>query len=176
MAKWSQPISGLSLADLHAYLQRPLAQDEKIPIPQRRFDRLSKHPFLAESSELALSCEQVATLFRVSTDEWAEEAETAFTCAIYPVPPASGTKNLFHATWDNNISRILRFILSNGKPIRNSNDDTGTALKWPDYGFLIKDHCVLRGEEQGSDGAGDPERDLVDKRIWSYDPLPYIIG
>jgi hypothetical protein len=176
VAKWSRPISGLSLTDLRAYLQRPLAEDEKIPIPQRRFDRLSKHPFLAESPELALSHEQVATLFRISTDEWAEDAEALFACAIDSVPPASGTKDLFHATWDNNILRILRFILSNAKPIRNSNDNTRTALKWPDYGLLINNHGVLRGEERSSDGAGDPERDLVNKCIWSYDPLPYILG
>jgi hypothetical protein len=161
------------LQNLHIYLQRPLAEDEKIPIPQDEFDWLSRN---MEHPEFELSAEQLAALFRVSTDERTRRLEWIFSSAIESIPPAYGTEELFHSTWDRNISNILEFILSRAEIIRNSNRNTSTALKRPDYGLLIKNHCILRGEEKGSNTAGNPAEELVDKLIWTYDPLPYILG
>jgi hypothetical protein len=164
------------LQNLHIYLQRPLAEDEKIPISQDKFDWLSTNPSLAVAPDLALIAEQLGSLYRVSIDERAHDVERIFSNAIYSRPPAYGTEELFHSTWDSNISRILKLILSSAEPLRNSNCNTSAAHKRPDYGLLIKNHCVLRGEEKGSDPSGDPARELVDKLIWTYDPLPYILG
>ena len=60
--------------------------------------------------------------------------------------------------------------------IRDCNCNTSPALKRPDYSFLSKNKRVFRGEERGSEPAGDPERELVDKLRWIYDPLPYFLG
>jgi hypothetical protein len=176
MDKWLQPIPVLNLQDLHIYLQQPLAEDEKIPIPQDEFDRLSTNPSVAVSPELALIAEQLETLYRVSTDERAHDIQRLFSYAIEQVPLSNGTEEAFHAMWDENISNILKLILSYAQSIRNSNRNTSTALKRPDYGLLIKNHCILRGEEKGSNTAGNPAEELVDKLIWTYDPLPYILG
>jgi hypothetical protein len=176
VAKWLQPISTLSLSNLHIYLQQPLAEDEKIPIPQDIFDWMSRNPSFFESPELELSAEQLATLFRVSRDERAWSAQVPFVFAIESEAPASGREDVFHSTWDNNISRIFRLILSDAESIRNSNRNCSTALKRPDYGLLLKGHCVLRGKEKGSDPVGDPKQELVEKLIWQYSPLSYILG
>jgi hypothetical protein len=173
--KWSQPSPVLRLQDLHTYLRQPLAEDEKIPISQRKFDRLS-NPSLVGYPALALNAEELAELFRVSTDERAYSAETPFLGAINTECPENGTEGVFHSTWDDNISKILTFILSYAERIRNSNRNTSMALKRPDYGLLVKGHCVFRGEEKGSDSSGDPAQELVNKLEWSYDPLPYILG
>jgi hypothetical protein len=171
--RWSRsiPEQALSLQSLRIHLQQPLAEDEKIPISQHQFDRLS---YSVRGG--TLSAEEVKTLFRVSEDECAVELSVLFEGAIYSVPPASGTEDIFHSTWEDNIGKILRLILPAGEPIRNGNRDSTTELKWPDYGLLFKSHCILRGEENGSETAGNPERELVDKLRWTYQPLPFILG
>jgi hypothetical protein len=173
--EWSQPSATLRLQDLSTHLRQPLERHEKIPIPQQKFDRM-----IVSSSnvppECLLSAEELATLFRVSADECADQVETLFLCAVNTECPASGTEDLFHSTWDENISKILSLILSYSKPIRNSNRNTSTALKRPDYGLLIKNSCIFRGEEKGSETSGNPAKELTDKLEWTYDPLPYILG
>jgi hypothetical protein len=178
MQKWKRPIpeQALSLQNLSVHLQQPLAEDEKIPISQDQFDILSKMPFSVESPEFALSAEEAKTLFRVSEDERTWGVERLFISAIEWPPPAYGTEDNFHSTWQDNIGKILKLILPAGQSIRNSNRNSSTALQWPDFGFLVKGHCVFRGEETGPASDGDPERELVDKPIWTYDPLPYILG
>ncbi len=65
----------------------------------------------------------------------------------------------------------------NPKIIHNRNENTSTALKWPDYGFLLYRHCILRGEEKGNGTSGDPKKELLDKLVcWTYKPLKYILG
>jgi hypothetical protein len=173
--RWSRPVTATSLEILRTHLQQPLTEEEKIPIPQRQFDKLCV-PYSSASPENALSPKQASTLFRVSTDEDALSASNRLLSAIDFPSPRNGTEDRFHTMWDKNISEVLHLILSEAMPIRNSNKNTSTALKLPDYGFLFKNHCVLRGEEKGTDTAGDPKRELVDKLKWIYHPLPYILG
>ena len=166
----------LDLPAVHTHLQRPLVEDEKIPISKEIFDWLSRPPPSVEFPELDTTAEDLATLFRVSTDEHAVDVERRFTSAVESRPPTDGTEDLFHSTWDDNITRILKLILGNVKPIRNSNRNTSTALKRPDYGLLVNNSCIFRGEENGSDSGDDPAQELVEKLIWTYSPLPYILG
>ncbi len=55
------------------HLQRPLSEEEKIPIRQKQFDVLCAHLLFQYSSDI-LSAEQVSTLFRVSEDQCTEGA------------------------------------------------------------------------------------------------------
>jgi hypothetical protein len=164
------------LQNLSSHLQQPLAEDEKIPISQDQFDKLSTLSSSAAFPEAALSAEEAATLFRVSEDEHADDFEQLFFTAIALSPPTRGTEDAFHGTWDNNIGNILKLILPAGETIRNSNHNTSTGLKPPDYGFLLKGHCYVRGEEKGTDSTDDPEQELIDKLRWTYQPLPFIFG
>jgi hypothetical protein len=78
--------------------------------------------------------------------------------------------------WDNNIANILQLILPEAEFIRDSDRDTSTALKRPDFGFLVKNNCILRGEEKGLESREDPKQELLDKLIYTYQPLKYILG
>ena len=84
--------------------------------------------------------------------------------------PQTGKKDTFCFTYDLNISTIVKFILKSATSIRNSNQNTSTALKRSDYGLLVNKHCLLRGEEKGPD--------TVSEKIahWVYKPLLYILG
>jgi hypothetical protein len=172
--KWSRPVPATNLPILHSHFQRPLEDDEKIPISQEEFDWVcASHS--AASPQLLLSHEELSTLYRVSANEHAPEAHRTFLTAIYHVPPTSGTDRSFIWTWDTNISRILQLISSTAYCVRDDNRGTSTGSYRPDYGLLLKGHCIFRGEEEAPDSTGDPKRELLDKVTWSYD-LPYILG
>jgi hypothetical protein len=49
-------------------------------------------------------------------------------------------------------------VLSTTDSIRNCNHDMSMGLKIPDFGFMVKNHCVFRGEETPSDSEDNPER------------------
>jgi hypothetical protein len=173
--RWSKPIAAPSMPILRAHLQLPLTEEEKAPISQNAFNDLVT-PFSVTNPTLTLPADTLGTLFRVSTEQSAKKIRNLFRQIIDNTPPTDGTEEAFHHTWDANISDVLHLVLSTKDSIRNSNRNSSTALKRPDYGLLVKNHCILRGEEEGSDAAADPKRELVDKLRWTYDPLPYILG
>jgi hypothetical protein len=124
-----------------------------------------------------LSDKQLSALYRISADEYARTAHSKFVSAITHTPPTQGTEALFHLIWDINISWIVTFILSGaGDHIRNNNRDTITASKRPDCGLLVKNHCVFRGEERAPSSTDNPERALLDKLMWSYVGVLFILG
>ena len=173
-ARWSRPVCAETPEALLIHILRPLLEEEKIPIRQKKYDKLC-----FPSSSDALSAEQVSTLFRVSQDQHAEAVLRICDYAI-EIAESNGTEDFYHVTYDVNISRVLKFIVSgatNTKSIRNSNENTSTDLKRPDYGLLLYGHCILRGEEKGDGTSGDPKQELVDKLVrWTYKPLKYILG
>ena len=176
MTRWSKPIEVPNLQNLRTHLQQPLTDQEKIPISQDEFNQLCV-PFSSESRDNALNASQLSALFQVSQDERAGDAYLKFVNAITNVPLVRGTEDFFHCTWDNNISEIICFILSGTEGLRNSNRNTSTGLKRPDYGLLVNNSCVFQGKEKGSDSDGNPLNELRDKiERWIYDNLPYIIG
>jgi hypothetical protein len=174
VARWSRPVPAPSVEALRLYLQQPLTEEEKIPISQSNFDRLCV-PFSTESPGSALCAQQLSTLFRVSPDQRARSIKASFLAAIQSAPPQIGTEDCFHGTYDKNISDILKITLSGSTVIRNSNRNTSTALKRPDYGLIVNGHCIFRGEENGSESDGDPERELLEKIRYIY-ALLYVLG
>jgi hypothetical protein len=174
--RWSRPVRAPSVESLRLHLQQALQPEEKIPISQKKFDLLCV-PFSAVAPKTEITSQALSTLFRVSADESAPFFEQLFSYAIDSVPPTTGTEVLFHLTYDLNIRLIVNGILSAATSIRNTDRQTSTALKIPDYGLLINSHCILRGEEMGSNADGDPRQELVKKLTrWEYDPLNYILG
>ncbi|PVF99943.1 hypothetical protein CPB86DRAFT_796109 [Serendipita vermifera] len=140
--RWSRPISATSLQLLRAHLQQPLTEEENVPVTQKEFNDPCV-PYSDESPGTALSDKQLSTLFRVSAEEEALGPRSTLTTAIRWGPPTHGTEDAFISTWDVNISCILRLVLSDAKTIRNSNRNTSTDLKRPDYGFLLKNNCDI---------------------------------
>ena len=51
------------------------------------------------------------------------------------------------------------------------------GLNRPDFVLLMRNICVIRGEEKGEGGRGEPARELIDKfNTWDYGDTPYLFG
>ena len=67
-------------------------------------------------------------------------------------------------------------LIPGGTSIRDSNRHTSTAGLRPDFGFLYLNVCPFRGEEKSPTNVDDSRTELSDKMIWTYDPVPYVLG
>ena len=173
---WSYSLPTPTPQDLYVYLSRPLDEQEKIPIPQSAFDKLLA-PLSGDVTINTLTAEQLSTLFRISSEEYAESITFMFSFTIQRAPDSTGTEDFFHSTYDRNISDIIRTILPDARSFRNTNKGTSTALQRPDYVLLMNQNCIFRGEEKGSETVGNPKEELVQKIVrWQWDPLNYILG
>ncbi|KAG8810560.1 hypothetical protein FRC18_003997, partial [Serendipita sp. 400] len=176
LARWRQPIAVPEVVTLLGHLRTPLSEEEKVPISQAEFDHLVTI-YNPDSPKSELRAENVAALFRDTDDEEAHSILVTFESALAWSPPASRTESAFHAIWDNNISRIIGTVLFDGNFIRDSDQNTNTALKRPDYGFLIKKYCLFRGEEKPPDSSDNPKQELIEKLVdFPYQPLKFILG
>ena len=169
---WSRPVPAPDLETLRLYLQKPLTENEKIPITQEEHDRLTK----PSSPEASISSEELLTLYRVSPNLAARDVHLNFLTAINHVPPTSGTKALFHSTWDMNISWTLQLILWTARCFRNNKRDASGGSKRPDYGLLLQNNCVFRGEETVLGSTDNPKEELLNTLQWSYASVQYMLG
>jgi hypothetical protein len=164
------------LVTLIGHLQTPLTEEEKVPISQEHFNSLITDYNQADTNS-DLLVEEVATLFRVSKHQTAPSVLRTLESAILWTYEPKGSESAFHSTWDINIALIMRLILVSGEIIRDSNKNTNTALKRPDYGYLINNSCLFRGEEKPSGSSDNPEKELVEKLVdFRYQPLEFILG
>ena len=82
-----------------------------------------------------------------------------------PLDPG-GTKASLYSFWDNNIRKILVRCLKNAESIRNSDRSTETGLLRPDFGLLLANVFVFRGEEKGMTFTGKhPKYERPDGRM-----------
>jgi hypothetical protein len=175
LAKWRQPVPVPDLKTLVSHLQTPLREEEKVPVTQEEFNDLII-PYSLDSPRSELRAEQVSTLFRISDEE---EAHAVRRILEYPLTQSyvpTGSKAAFHWMWDVNISEILRITLRDGEVIRDSNRKSDADLQIPDYGFLVKNSCLFRGEEAAPGSREDPGFELLNKLFYTYEPLEYILG
>jgi hypothetical protein len=92
-----------------------------------------------------------------------------------PLDP-DGTDESVREFWDNNIRNIL-FSCTHAKNIRHGSEGGEPGQFRPDFGLLLDDVCVFRGEESSRIFTGKhPKDELKDKTRWVYDPAPYILG
>jgi hypothetical protein len=174
--RWSkkQLLALPPLSELPELLDRPLSEQEKIPLTPDLFnDLISRGVALQDFS----SQTDVERLFRVSETEASNTLLFVFyNAVIRPPPPEDGTESFYHQFWDGNIRAILEYLIPTGKSIRNSCQDTFTLNQRPDYGFILRNVCAFRGEEKGPSTGGDPKAELADKLTWTYSPAPYVFG
>ncbi|KAI6008422.1 hypothetical protein EDC04DRAFT_3146473 [Pisolithus marmoratus] len=153
---------------LRELVERPLAESEKIPIPETMLEAL-----VSISDGQRCTMDAAHCLFKVG--EFDVNLLDVYD-AVFKSAPDSGTEYSFISFWDYNISCILQMIVPNGHAICNNNQFTLTLLYCPDFAFLLKQVCPFRGEEKGPDVVNDPREELIEKHIWIYDPAPYMLG
>ena len=177
---WSAPVKTLpeDVFQLLAYVSKDLTEDEKVPLSHHEFSRL-----LSQEVDVNNMCSEadLKQLFRPSEDE---NAEYLWSTYLLPTirrgpPDENGTEASYISFWDRNIRDILAAIITEGqtKCIRDSNQDTSTTLKRPDFALLTGGSCAFRGEEKPPGYSGThPKDELIEKMVWTYDPAPYILG
>lgn len=170
---WTKPVKR-DLWHLKEYLEEPLDPNWKIPLSHAEWRAL----LVTESIPAhACSAEDLELLFKQSEDETAVANLDLLKPAIVlgPVNP-SGTELSLISFWDRNIREILERCLGVAG-IRDSNQNTCTGSFQPDFGLLLANVCVFRGEENGLVFTGThPRHELQSKTRWVYDPAPYILG
>jgi hypothetical protein len=134
-----------SISELPAILDKPLPEDEKVPLTCVQFDNLLSG--LMETRDICRT-DDVKRLFRVTEEEIAMPLFLILYNAVMDKPPPDdGTEASFISFWDRNIREILELLLPLGRSIRDSNDNTDTQKLRPDYGFLVDGICLFRGEQ-----------------------------
>ncbi|CAA7260626.1 unnamed protein product [Cyclocybe aegerita] len=138
------------LENLLGFIEQPLAVEEKIQLPAPTYRSLITRRLPDVCSE-----EDVQSLFRLG-DIKDVNTICLITAALDP-PPRGGTDNAFIKFWDANIRSVIETMIPYGTSIRNSNQHTETRNLRPDFGHLVSDKCVFRGEEKGPNNMGDPK-------------------
>jgi len=173
---WRTPVSAPTVDILRDHLAKPLTEQEKIPISQREFDEQIRafHPCHPGQE---VTADDLNRIFRVSETETSSYQSTVIERIVVGTHSrGDGTKDSFIGLWDDNIGIVLERVLD-GVPVRYPNHHTTTALRLPDFGFLIHGKiCLFRGEEKAPGSLEDPRIELLRKLIWTYDPLMYILG
>ncbi|PFH51591.1 hypothetical protein AMATHDRAFT_2870 [Amanita thiersii Skay4041] len=168
-----------SLHDLPNYLDLPLAPSEKIRIPGEDYGHL-----LVENSQfpehLCLT-EHLYTLFRPSAEKAAFRFYYEVLLGIATSPPAdwdpTTTERIFIPFWHRNIASILSVCFDQSKTTRESHNETEIDSFKPDFGLLLDNCCISRGEERLASVGEDTLRvSLAEKVRWVYDPAPYVPG
>ena len=67
-------------------------------------------------------------------------------------------------------------LLPTGIAIRDSSLHTSAQKMRPDFGFIVNNVCIFRGEEKLPSNIEDPKAELCHKLTWIYSPAPYIFG
>jgi len=159
-----------SIEELRALVDQPLSDNEKIPLACDRFQSLINTTLPAARCTRA----DVGALFRFE-DAALSALDKIFFIVAEP-PPHSRSEALFHSFWDSNVRYILELLIPSGRSIRHSSNDTATGSLRPNYGFLLRNLCTFRGEEEPPDSNEDPKAELSYKLAWAYDPAPYVFG
>ncbi len=152
---WTKPAKW-DLRHLKEYLEKPLDPDWKIPLSHAEWRAF----FVTESIPAhACSAEDLELLFKQSEDETAVAILDLLKPAITrdPVNP-SGTEISLVSFWDRNIRDILERCLGVAS-IRVNNQGTESARLQPDFGLLLANVCVFRGEEKRIEFTGMHPRD-----------------
>jgi hypothetical protein len=119
--------------NLMAYLNKPLKEDEKVPLLHYPMTTLVLH------GELTIACSEhnLQQIFRSSVDKEADYLWTILKPAIASSAlDSNGTEESFHFFWDDNIHKIIAAIFAPDKFIRGGNQGMSTAFQRPDFGIL----------------------------------------
>ncbi|KAJ4829749.1 hypothetical protein Tsubulata_043744 [Turnera subulata] len=162
-----------NLFDLSWYLQEPPPEELRFPLRKDVYRDLphGKELFFTTSSE-PFDCRGIVF--------------DTLSSIIRPNPSITGatasSRDSFIGLWDDCINRVVSKFCSVEmvvvrKPTSSSTADT-LQDQWPNVTGFVRNFCLWRGEEtdQLREGQMDPSSSLVEKLMWTYLDLPYILG
>lgn len=167
------PASIPSLFDLSWYLQEPPPEDLRFPLRKDVYRDLpqGKDLFFTIAAE-SLDCRAVTY-----------DILTPILRSNPSLTAASATsRDSFIGLWDDCVNRIVSKFCSAEtimvrKPTVFSSDDD-LQDEWPNVTGFTRGLCLWRGEEtdQIREGQIEPSNSIIEKLLWTYGDLPYILG
>ncbi|XP_025014768.1 uncharacterized protein LOC8258332 [Ricinus communis] len=162
-----------SLFELSWYLQEPPPEELRFPLRKDVYRDLpqGKEYFFTTSSEL-LDCRGIAfdilsSIIRTNPSISAANASS---------------RESFIGLWDDCINRVVSKFCSVEVVIvrkpSSSLDDNTLQYQWPNVTGFVRNFCLWRGEETDrlKEGQVDPSSSIVEKLLWTYMDIPYILG
>ncbi|PON88061.1 Protein kinase-like domain containing protein [Trema orientale] len=168
------PPSIPTLFELSWYLQEPPPEELRFPLRKDVYRDLpqGKDLFFTISNEL-LDC-RTLTYDILSPILRTNPSLTSST---------STGRDSFIGLWDDCINRIVsKFcsveMVNVRKPTNNLSSTEVLQDQWPNVTGFVRSFCLWRGEEtdQLREGQIDPSNSIVEKLLWTYQDLPYILG
>nr|GME13123.1 Kinase superfamily protein isoform 1 [Ipomoea batatas] len=160
------------LFELSWYLQEPPPEELRFPLRKDVYRDLpqGKELFFTTSTEL-LDCRGIS--FDVLSSVMRSNPSL---CAS-----TSACRDSFIGLWDDCINRIVsKFCSQEMVFIRKSSSSLAETVEdqWPNVTAFIRNFCLWRGEEtdQLREGQLDPSSTLVEKIMWTYADVPYVLG
>ncbi|CAK7337147.1 unnamed protein product [Dovyalis caffra] len=162
-----------SLFELSWYLQEPPPEELRFPLRKDVYRDLpqAKELFFATSNDL-LDCRGITS--------------DILSPIIRTNPSISGatasSRDSFIGLWDDCINRIVSKFCSVQVTIvrkQPSSPMVDTLQdQWPNVTGFVRNFCLWRGEETDRlrEGQVDPSSSVVEKLLWTYLDLPYILG
>ncbi|XP_009775235.1 uncharacterized protein LOC107823217 [Nicotiana tabacum] len=168
----SPPPALPSLFELSWHLQQPPPEELRFPLRRDVFKDLpqGKELFFTTSTEL-LDCRGITY--------------EVLSSIMRPNPSLSTAtdRDSYIGLWDDCINMIIsKFCSIEMVFVRKSNSSFSLAEtvqdRWPNVTAFLRNFCLWRGEETGqpSEGQLDPSSSIVEKLLWTYMDLPYVLG
>lgn len=173
MSKLSLPAGNLpSLFELASYLQEPPPEYLRFPLRRDVYKDLppGKELFFSTSSTELLDCRAI-TYDIISHIMSRLNPNNSFVIS---------SKDSLIPLWDDCVNRLVsKFceMVILRKPDSSSYVEN-VQDQWPNVMGFVKGYSLWRGEEADKvrEGLADPSSLLVEKILWSYNDLPYILG
>ncbi|KAJ9164115.1 hypothetical protein P3X46_023729 [Hevea brasiliensis] len=162
-----------NLFELSWYLQEPPPEELRFPLRRDVYRDLppGKEHFFTTATEL-LDCRGIA--FDILTS------------VIRTNPSISGanaaSRDSFIGIWDDCINRVVsKFCSVEVVIVRKAPSSSSVNTlqdQWPNVTGFVRNFCLWRGEEsdQLREGQADPSSSIVEKLLWTYMDIPYILG
>ncbi|KAG9140670.1 hypothetical protein Leryth_006871 [Lithospermum erythrorhizon] len=162
-----------TLFELSWHLQEPPPEDFRFPLRRDVYKDLpqGKELFFTPSySELldsrSIIYDIIAPIIRTNPSLTASTATS---------------RDSFISIWDDSINRVVSKFCSNEVVfVRKPGSELSSSFQdqWPHLTGFLKGFCLWRGEETDHirEAVIDPASSIVEKILWSYMDLPYILG
>ncbi|KAI4351846.1 hypothetical protein L6164_006155 [Bauhinia variegata] len=168
----TSPQSLPSLFELSLHLQEPPPEELRFPLRRDLYRDLpqGKELFFTTSIEF-LDCRAIMHDI-ISPIIRANPSLTAAT---------SSSRDSFIGLWDDCINRIVSRFCSQEMVITRKPSSASAEIlqdQWPNVTGFVRNYSLWRGEEtdQLREGQLDPSSTIVEKLLWTYVDLPYILG
>ncbi|KIO07449.1 hypothetical protein M404DRAFT_410434 [Pisolithus tinctorius Marx 270] len=151
---------------LRKLVEKALDESEKIPLTETMFEFL-----VGKHTRGGCSVDAASSLFKMG--DFNTDCTAIYYAVFEPAPNDGCTAYGLVHFWDSNIRSILQILVPYGRAIR---DCLHSGPTHPGFAFILKNVCPFRGEETALDFPNNPKAALIDKFVWRYDPVPYMLG